>query len=115
MSIAEGQTAVYTTDIRSSELVVADLTDAKEDIETIIPGRLLKPEAKFDERQLPFVVEVHNYHPHSTLFNKKAKLLIVSARKYLILSKTWRKLKTSCIAGFCAYPNARRHSADYRA
>ena len=76
MSIAEGQTAVYTTDIRSSELVVADLSDAKEDVETIIPGRLLKPEAKFDDKQLPFVVEVLDYHPHSTLYNKKAGFLM---------------------------------------
>lgn len=76
MTIAEGQTAVYTTDIRSSELVLTDLSDAKEDVETIIPGRLLKPESKFDDKQLPFVVDVLDYHPHSTLFNKKAKFLM---------------------------------------
>ncbi len=76
MSIAEGQTAVYTTDIRSTELVVADLSDAKEDVETIIPGSLLKAGEKFDDKQLPFIVEVLDYHPHSTLYNKKAGFLM---------------------------------------
>lgn len=73
MSIEEGQTAVYTTDIRSSELVVTDLSDAQEDVETIVPGRMLKSGSKFDDQMLPFVVEVLDFHPHSTLYNKVAK------------------------------------------
>ena len=76
MSIEEGQTAVYTTDIRSSELAIVELSDAKEDIETIIPGRMLKTGAKFDDKQLPFIVELRDYHPHSTLYNKKAGFLM---------------------------------------
>jgi len=76
MSIEEGQTAVYTTDIRSCELVVADLSDAKEDVETIVPGRLLKVGTKFDDQQLPFIVELRDFHPHSTLYNKKAGFLM---------------------------------------
>ena len=73
MSIEEGQTAVYTTDIRSCELVIADLSDAKEDVETIIPGRMLEKGEKYDDKQLPFIVELLDYHPHSTLYNKVAK------------------------------------------
>lgn len=73
MSIEEGQTAVYTTDIRSAELVIADLSDPKKDVESIIPGRMLKSGEKFDDAKLPFIIEVLDYHPHSTLYNKVAK------------------------------------------
>jgi ABC-type transport system involved in cytochrome c biogenesis permease subunit len=73
MQITEGQTAFYTTDIRSSELAIADLSDAKEDVETIIPGTLLQKGQKYEDKQLPFVVELLDYYPHSTLFNKVAK------------------------------------------
>ena len=76
MSIEEGQTAVYTTDIRSSELVVADLSDAQEDVETIIPHRLLAAGKKYEEEQLPFTVELLSYYQHSTLYNKKAGFLM---------------------------------------
>lgn len=73
MQITEGQTAYYTTDIRSSELAIVDLSDVKEDVETIIPGTLLKKGQKYDDKQLPFVVELLEYYPHSTLFNKVGK------------------------------------------
>lgn len=73
MQIVEGETAYYTTDIRSSELAIVDLSDAKEDVETIIPGTLLQKGQKYEDKQLPFVVELLDYYPHSTLFNKVAK------------------------------------------
>ena len=73
MSIEEGQTAVYTTDIRSTELVIADLSDAQADVETIIPGRMLVKGQKYDDQQLPFVAEVLDFHPHSTLYSKAGK------------------------------------------
>ncbi len=73
MSIEEGDTAVYTTDIRSTELVVADLNDAQEDIETIIPGTRLKTGEKYEDEKLPFIVELLTYYPNSTLYNKAGK------------------------------------------
>ncbi|RLS52501.1 MAG: hypothetical protein DWH91_16605 [Planctomycetota bacterium] len=73
MQIEEGHTATYTTDIRSSELAVIDLSDAKEDVETIIPGRMLVEGAAFDDSRLPFAIELLDYYPHSDLYNKVAK------------------------------------------
>lgn len=73
MQIEEGHTATYTTDIRSSELAVIDLSDSKEDVETIIPGRMLVEGAAFDDSRLPFSIELLDYYPHSDLYNKVAK------------------------------------------
>ena len=73
MLIEEGETAFYTTDIRSCELVVVNLNDAQHDVETIIPGTLLKPGQKYEDEQLPFIVELLAYHPNSTLYNKTGK------------------------------------------
>ena len=76
MSILEGDTTHYTADGRSAELAIIDLSDAKEDLETLVPGRLLVKGASLDDPLLPFNVEVLDFYHHSDLYSKPGKFRI---------------------------------------
>ncbi len=73
ISILEGDATHYTSDGRGQELAIIDLSDPKEDVETIVPGRLLVKGAHLDDPLLPFDVDVLDFYHHSDLYSKPGK------------------------------------------
>ena len=73
MKILEGDATYYTADGRAAELAIIDLSDEKEDVETIVPGRLLAKGARLEDPLLPFDVEILDFYDHSDLYSKPGK------------------------------------------
>lgn len=69
MTIAEGATASYIEDTRTSELAVIDRSDAKDDLVVVVPASMLsdadRPE--ISHGLLPFTVRVIEWMPNSRL------------------------------------------------
>ncbi len=71
MTIAEGGTANYSSDIRTSELAVIDHAPADHDQVTVVPRELLEANvgdsSRIDDSQLPFTIQVHRWMDNSDL------------------------------------------------
>lgn len=69
MSIAEGATARFSDDIRSSELAVIDRSSAEHDRVTVVPASLLMANVGSTDRiehpDLPFTIQVHRWLQNS--------------------------------------------------
>ncbi|MCA8983947.1 MAG: cytochrome c biogenesis protein CcsA [Planctomycetaceae bacterium] len=69
--LAEGDTSNYVQDIRTSELVFIDASDAMEDVQTVIPAALLLENESQDEplrhAELPFDVKVRQFFANADL------------------------------------------------
>lgn len=76
MSIPEGGTANYSSDIRTSELAIVDHSPAEHDQVTVIPQRLLVANVgrteRIDDPALPFTIQVHRWLDNSDLRDVKA-------------------------------------------
>lgn len=69
MNIAEGATANYSSDIRTSELAVVDHAPADHDQVTVLPKELLESNvgnvSRIDHPDLPFTIQVHRWMENS--------------------------------------------------
>jgi ABC-type transport system involved in cytochrome c biogenesis permease subunit len=76
MIIGEGETANYSSDIRTSELAVVDHSPVDQDRVTVVPAELLVAnvgEAEpIDHPDLPFTIRVHRWLKNSTLHTPTA-------------------------------------------
>jgi ABC-type transport system involved in cytochrome c biogenesis permease subunit len=76
MTIAEGQTVNFASDIRTTELAVADRSSPDHDRVTVIPASVLADNVgsagRIEHADLPFGVRVHRWLPNSTLRNLAA-------------------------------------------
>jgi ABC-type transport system involved in cytochrome c biogenesis permease subunit len=73
MSIAEGATADYSEDGRTTELAIIDHSNADHDRVTVVPEPLLLGNvgaaARLDHADLPFAIQVHRWLPAASVDN----------------------------------------------
>ena len=62
MPIDEGQTGFWIHNVSQSELAIVDTTGDDEDVEVIIPAAMLKAGTRIEDDNLPFDLEVIEYH-----------------------------------------------------
>ena len=67
MSIEEGEGAIYSQDIRTSEVAVTDVSPKDHDEVTVIPQDRAAKGGLIHDAKLPFDLRVDNFLPNSTL------------------------------------------------
>jgi ABC-type transport system involved in cytochrome c biogenesis permease subunit len=76
MSIAEGQTANYASDIRTTELAVVDRANPAHDRVVVVPAAILKADVgasgRIEHAELPFTLKVLRWLDNSSLRDVKA-------------------------------------------
>jgi ABC-type transport system involved in cytochrome c biogenesis permease subunit len=72
MQIREGETVNYVQDIRTQELAIVDRSNPDHDDVVVVPQRLLKPDSRIRDQQLPFDIQVLRYLQNTNLRQLKA-------------------------------------------
>ncbi|HWB11277.1 MAG TPA: cytochrome c biogenesis protein CcsA [Pirellulales bacterium] len=72
MQIREGETVNYVQDIRTQELAIVDRSNPEHDDVVVVPQRLLEPDARIEDKRLPFEVQVLRYLQNTNLRQLKA-------------------------------------------